>query len=91
MISIFAQAEKHLEQTAIISDGFEYKYSQLLDASRAFACTLLDGKNDLNEARVAYMVNPGFDYVRVQWGIWRAGGVAAAAEPRLSRAWRSSA
>ena len=23
------------------------------------------------------MVSPGFDYVRVQWGIWLAGGVAA--------------
>jgi len=22
------------------------------------------------------MVNPGFDYVAVQWGIWKAGGVA---------------
>jgi malonyl-CoA/methylmalonyl-CoA synthetase len=76
MISIFAQAEKYLEKTAIISDGAEYTYTQLLDASQAFACTLLDGKNDLIEARVAYMVNPGFDYVRVQWGIWRAGGVA---------------
>ena len=53
MISIFAQAEKHLEKTAIISDGFEYKYSQLLDASQAFACTLLDGNHDLQEARVA--------------------------------------
>lgn len=76
MISIFAQAEKHLEKTAIISDGVEYTYTQLLDASKAFAHILLDGNNDLQEARVAYMVNPGFDYVRVQWGIWRAGGVA---------------
>jgi malonyl-CoA/methylmalonyl-CoA synthetase len=76
MISIFAQAEKHLEKTAIISDGAQYTYNQLLDASKAFAFELLDGKSDLNEARVAYMVNPGFDYVRVQWGIWRAGGVA---------------
>jgi malonyl-CoA/methylmalonyl-CoA synthetase len=76
MISIFAQAEKHLEKTAIISDGAQYTYNQLLDASKAFAFELLDGKNDLNESRVAYMVNPGFDYVRVQWGIWLAGGVA---------------
>ncbi|MHA8097066.1 acyl-CoA synthetase [Aquirufa antheringensis] len=76
MISIFAQAEKHLEKTAIISEGNHYTYSQLLDASKAFASTLLDKNTDLNEARVAYMVNPGFDYVRVQWGIWRAGGVA---------------
>lgn len=76
MISIFAQAEKHLEKTAVISDGTTYTYSQLLDASKAFASTLLDKNTDLNEAQVAYMVNPGFDYVRVQWGIWRAGGVA---------------
>jgi malonyl-CoA/methylmalonyl-CoA synthetase len=76
MISIFAQAEKHLEKTAIISDGTTYTYSLLLDASKAFASTLLDKNTDLNEARVAYMVNPGFDYVQVQWGIWRAGGVA---------------
>ncbi|MHA8109166.1 acyl-CoA synthetase [Aquirufa sp. A-Brett2-W8] len=76
MISIFAQAEKHLEKTAIISDGTTYTYFLLLDASKAFASTLLDKNTDLSEARVAYMVNPGFDYVRVQWGIWRAGGVA---------------
>jgi malonyl-CoA/methylmalonyl-CoA synthetase len=31
---------------------------------------------DLNEKRVAFMVQPGFDYVCVQWGIWRAGGIA---------------
>ena len=76
MRSIFAKAEKHLEKTAIISDGTTYTYSQLLDASKDFASTLLDSNTDLNETRVAYMVNPGFDYVRVQWGIWRAGGVA---------------
>ena len=32
--------------------------------------------DDLNEARVAFLVTPGFDYVAVQWGIWRAGGIA---------------
>ena len=32
--------------------------------------------SDLNEARVAFLVTPGFDYVAVQWGIWRAGGIA---------------
>ena len=37
---------------------------------------LLDGRDDLNEARVAFLVTPGFDYVAVQWGIWRAGGIA---------------
>jgi malonyl-CoA/methylmalonyl-CoA synthetase len=40
------------------------------------ATRLLDGRDDLNEARVAFLVPPGFAYVAVQWGIWRAGGVA---------------
>lgn len=31
---------------------------------------------DLDEARVAYLIPPGFQHVAVQWGIWRAGGVA---------------
>ena len=32
--------------------------------------------HDLNEARVAFLVAPGFDHVAIQWGIWRAGGIA---------------
>jgi malonyl-CoA/methylmalonyl-CoA synthetase len=40
------------------------------------AARLLDGRSDLDEARVAFLVTPGFDYVAVQWGIWLAGGVA---------------
>jgi malonyl-CoA/methylmalonyl-CoA synthetase len=34
------------------------------------------GTADLTEARVAFLVQPGFAYVAVQRGIWRAGGVA---------------
>ncbi len=37
---------------------------------------LLAGRNDLQGERVAFMVSPGFSWVAVQWGIWRAGGVA---------------
>ncbi|QDK77204.1 AMP-binding protein [Spirosoma sp. KCTC 42546] len=66
----------NVDLTAIVSDGKSYTYQQLLDSSRAFAERLLNGATDLNEARVAFMVAPGFDYVRVQWGIWRAGGIA---------------
>jgi malonyl-CoA/methylmalonyl-CoA synthetase len=47
-----------------------------LAAAESFACLLLAEKKDLNEARVAFMVAPGFDYVKVQWGIWLAGGIA---------------
>src|SRR5207253_8555993 len=40
---------------------------------------------DLREARVAFLVTPGFHHVATQWGIWRAGGVAvplATSHPR---------
>lgn len=69
-------ATQNVDLTAIVSDGKSYTYQQLLNSSSAFASLLLNGATDLNEARVAFMVAPGFDYVRVQWGIWRAGGVA---------------
>ncbi len=64
------------DSIAIIADDQSYTYQQLLDSSGAFAARLLDNAPDLNETRVAFMVAPGFNYVRVQWGIWRAGGVA---------------
>ena len=35
-----------------------------------------DRGSDLDQARVAFFVQPGFEYVAVQRGIWRAGGVA---------------
>jgi malonyl-CoA/methylmalonyl-CoA synthetase len=69
-------ASQHPDAVAIIADGQSYTYQQLLDSSGAFAARLLDAATDLHEARVAFMVAPGVDYVRVQWGIWRAGGVA---------------
>ena len=34
------------------------------------------GREDLNEERIAFLVAPGFPWVAVQWGIWRAGGIA---------------
>ncbi len=63
-------------KTAIISDNQLFSYSDLQIASDQFAHELLAGQTDLAEMRVAFMVAPGFDYVRVQRGIWLAGGVA---------------
>ncbi len=76
MLGIIQRATNHFGNTAIISNGKRYTYLELMTASEAFAAILLDGKHDLEEAPVAFMVEPGFDYVKVQWGIWRAGGVA---------------
>lgn len=76
MINIVQQAHRHPTNTAILSNGQTYTYAQLLDSSEQFGHQLLNGQTDLVEARVAFMVEPGFDYVTVQWGIWRAGGIA---------------
>lgn len=62
--------------TAIISDNQSYSYQELHTESQAFANLLLENTTDLSESRVAFMVVPGFDYVKVQWAIWQAGGVA---------------
>jgi malonyl-CoA/methylmalonyl-CoA synthetase len=75
MLEIVKQAQKKLERTAIVAVNQSFTYKELLLASGSFAQLLLNGTADLNETRVAFMVTPGFDYVRVQWGIWQAGGI----------------
>ena len=44
--------------------------------SQKIAIALLEDKEDLNEARIAFIVAPSFEYACIQWGIWRAGGIA---------------
>lgn len=63
-------------RVAIGDDDGAYTYDDLLSGSGRGAARLLSGKADLEEARVAFMVEPSFQYVRIQWSIWRAGGVA---------------
>lgn len=76
MLQLVKNATKNKDRRAIIADGHSYTYQNLLDASAFFATLLLEDQKDLQEARVAFMVSPSFDYVQVQWAIWRAGGVA---------------
>jgi malonyl-CoA/methylmalonyl-CoA synthetase len=61
---------------AIIAADGRFTYDELDDASRRVAGVLLDGRPDLDQARVAFLVPPSFAYAAVQRGIWRAGGVA---------------
>ena len=76
MLTLFKNIKTYLPNQSIISNSFSYSYEILLSASQQFASLVLNGKKDLTEARVAFMVNPGFDYVKVQWAIWQAGGIA---------------
>jgi malonyl-CoA/methylmalonyl-CoA synthetase len=73
-ISVYAQ--RHGGRTAVLDSQGAFTYDDLLDASSRVATALLAGQPDLHEERVAFQVTPGFPWVAVQWGIWRAGGVA---------------
>ena len=74
--AIVARAGAHGEAIAICDSKGSYSYDQLEHASAQVAARLLNGRSDLNEARVAFLITPGFEHVAVQWGIWRAGGIA---------------
>ncbi|HEV2397449.1 MAG TPA: acyl-CoA synthetase [Candidatus Sulfotelmatobacter sp.] len=76
MFSLISRAHQHGEGVAVIDSRGTYTYDDLLDSSSLFATMLLGRKKDLSESRVAFAVQPGFCWVAVQWGIWRAGGIA---------------
>ena len=76
MLQIFDQAKQQGGKIAIQSNGQSYTYTALLNSSRYLASKLLHQEQDLQQTRVAFMVHPGFDYVRTMWAIWQAGGVA---------------
>lgn len=66
----------HPENVAVVSNGRSYTYGELLYRAKQLAHVLLDGKSDLEEERIAFLVDPSFEYVQIQWAIWIAGGIA---------------
>jgi malonyl-CoA/methylmalonyl-CoA synthetase len=63
-------------RAAITDDAGSYTYAALMADSERGAAVLLGEAVELYENRVAFMVEPSYDYVRMQWSIWRAGGIA---------------
>lgn len=76
MIKLIERANDFSGRVAIRSDGRDHNYEELLESSAFLASELLNGASDLKESRIAFIVLPGFEYVRIQWAIWRAGGIA---------------
>ena len=74
--SLLDRAQQHRHRIAIVDCNGSYSYDHLLTDSASVASALLAGEKDLREARVAFLLTPGFAWAAVQWGIWRAGGVA---------------
>ena len=87
-LELIRRAEDFGARTALRSGGRDHSYDALLSRSAAVAAHLLDGASDLKKKRIAFRIPASFDYAVVQWGIWRAGGVAVplslfAAQPEL--------
>ncbi|MFH4966437.1 acyl-CoA synthetase [Gaetbulibacter sp. M235] len=76
MLKLIERANNFKDRIAIKSDKLSYSYQTLLNKSESIAVELLAGKRDLNEQRVTFLVDPSFQYVSIQWGIWRSGGIA---------------
>ena len=75
-LPLVERAQGYRGRTAIVAPEGTFGYEDLLETSAAVASRLLAGREDLGEARVCFLVPPGWVYVAVQWGIWRAGGIA---------------
>ncbi len=85
-LALVNRARSFGSRTAILSSGGSHTYADLLATSAIAAGRLLAGREDLEEARVVFMVEPGYSHVAAQWGIWRAGGIAVPLAPTQARA-----
>lgn len=73
---LVARAVDHRDRVAVVAERGEFRYRDLLEDSAGAASALLGERCDLDEARVAFMVDPGYDHVVTLWGAWRAGAMA---------------
>jgi len=73
---IITRARDFSARTALAAADGVLTYDALDAASRRIAGRLLEGRGDLDGARVAFLVPAGARYAAIQWGIWRAGGIA---------------
>lgn len=74
-LELIARARSHGDRTALVAPEGIYTYADLLRTSTAGATRLLAGRDDLEDARICYLVPPGWHYTAVQWSVWRAGGL----------------
>ncbi len=80
-LPLFDRAREHGKRVAVVAPEGTFTYEDLLGAADAVATRLLACRDDLAGERVCFLAPPGWVYVAVQWGIWRAGGVAVPLAP----------
>lgn len=73
---IVTVTQAYSSQIAVRDKTGTYSYTELQTRAREVAAVLVDREGCLRGSRIAFMVTPGFDYVAILWGIWRAGAVA---------------
>ena len=64
------------DKVALVEGDKAFTYAQIEHCIVHFASGLLAGRSDLKEARVAFLIPAGVDYVTALHGVWRAGGIA---------------
>lgn len=77
MIPIIDRALTYGNKTAIVDGHLHYSYHQLLTDAQQLTQVLLSYDIDLKECPVCFLVPATYDYVKVQWGIWLSGAIAA--------------
>jgi len=74
MIPIIQNSLKYTDKTAVIDQGGSYSYSDLYRSAVNTAKAIKSLSE--NDSPVLYMIPSGFDYLKVQWGIWLCGRIA---------------
>lgn len=72
----FPQLNDSNNRIALVEGENSYSYSEVNRRIDRFATGLLNGKEDLQEERIAFFMPASVDYVTTMHGIWRAGGIA---------------
>jgi malonyl-CoA/methylmalonyl-CoA synthetase len=80
-LELFTRAVQFAQQEriAVITNGKQYTYDDLLQDSFHIASIL--SARDLQEERVAFLMPANYQYVKTQWAIWLAGGIAVPLSP----------
>ena len=64
------------DKVALVEGDNTFTYAHIESRIEQFASGVLAGRRDLEEARVAFLIPAGVDYVTALHGVWRAGGIA---------------
>ncbi len=81
MSSFPTRVRRHGDRVAVIDPRGTWSYNALAHDAAQLATVMRDGVEDLNDARVALLCEPGRDYVAALLACWEAGGIAVPLHP----------